>query len=463
MKILTADMTAHINSELTTISTCIRVQQQNGTVLRFTDHDVDIVVSGLGGDDAILNGTYVGDTVGYTRSAVESKSNMGVDNFEFQGLLDLTAISDDDVRAGLFDKASFHLFMVNHQSNADGIIKLKRGTLGKIEMRNGEVVIEMRGMMHPLSLSMLPVYTPDCRNQLGDAKCGVQLIPSDWTATTLFNKGVDGDALGGGRVSPTTYNDRIFLAVQTGTSGGSEPTWNTTVGGYTSEATNQLDPTGGTITFDQVDAANDTITRTVGTWDAGDGFVATDVITVQGSSKNDGNYTIAAISGAGTVLEIAGDLIDDEVALAADFPDFRIFLGSAVIWQTEQTLTLSDSDYTISSVTNKADFFITATGATDAATGFFDQGIVTFTSGENSGFSRAITKWTGGTLRIQTFLPFPFDVGVADTVRVIAGCKKRIIEDCKGKFKNQFNHNGEAYLPKEDFVFSTPDPPECQQ
>jgi hypothetical protein len=462
MKTLTAGMTAHINSELTTIATCIRVVQEDGTEHRFTDHDEEIVVSGLTGDDAQLNGTYTADTVGYTRSAVESRSNLGVDNFEFQGLLDLSAISDDDVRAGLFDKATFHMFLVNYESNADEIIRMKKGTLGKMDLKNGEVIIEMRGMMHPLSLSFLPLYTPDCRNQVGDARCGVELDPPAWVDSTLYNFNLEGDALTGGYVSPGTYNDRIFRAETTGTSGGVEPTWDLTVGNFTSEAAKQMATSAGTITFTLDTLGNDTIERSVGTWDAGDGFIATDSIVVTGTAINDGTYTIAAITG-GTVIEIAGDLLENEVAVASDFPDFRIYSGSGLIWETLQARTLPDADFTITSATNNADFFIAGSPTTtDAPTGYFDAGIASFTTGANTGFSRAITKSTGGTNRVETFLPFPFDIQVGDSLRLIVGCKRRIIEDCKDKFKNTWNHNGEAYLPKEDFVFSTPDPPECK-
>lgn len=47
-----------------------------------------------------------------------------------------------------------------------------------------------------------------------------------------------------------------------------------------------------------------TITRAAGSWSS-DGFLAGDLVIVTGSSSNDGTYPIAAITGSGTVLELA--------------------------------------------------------------------------------------------------------------------------------------------------------------
>lgn len=74
--------------------------------------------------------------------------------------------------------------------------------------------------------------------------------------------------------------------------------------------------TGETLTFDQA-AGNDTLTRSDGDWTV-DGFAVAQVITVVGSTLNDGTYTIAAISGGGNeVLEFAGDVFTDEVGVVA--------------------------------------------------------------------------------------------------------------------------------------------------
>ncbi len=39
------------------------------------------------------------------------------------------------------------------------------------------------------------------------------------------------------------------------------------------------------------------------------------------------------------------------------------------------------------------------------------------------------------------------DIQVGDTFDVIAGCRKRLTEDCKVKFNNVLNFQGEPHLP----------------
>ncbi len=53
--------------------------------------------------------------------------------------------------------------------------------------------------------------------------------PADWAASTAY---VVGDT-----IKPTTPNDHIYKCTTAGTSGGSEPTWGTTIGGTTSDNT----------------------------------------------------------------------------------------------------------------------------------------------------------------------------------------------------------------------------------
>jgi len=64
-----------------------------------------------------------------------------------------------------------------------------------------------------------------------------------------------------------------------------------------------------TLTFDQVPAANDTLTRSAGSWSA-DGFTAAMVIRVANTGLNNGTRTILGVSPL--VLTFAGDVLQDE-------------------------------------------------------------------------------------------------------------------------------------------------------
>jgi len=90
------------------------------------------------------------------------------------------------------------------------------------------------------------------------------------------------------------------------------------------------------------------------------------------------------------------------------------------------------------------------------AADYFAEGILQFTAGENVGLSQKIkTHAVGGVFTFS--LPFPFAIGIGDTYTVIAGCRKRLTEDCKDKFDNVLNFQGEPHLPGIDLATASPD------
>lgn len=88
------------------------------------------------------------------------------------------------------------------------------------------------------------------------------------------------------------------------------------------------------------------------------------------------------------------------------------------------------------------------------ADGYFEYGIVTWTSGLNIGLSMEVKTYTVGNIVLQ--LPMPYNIGIADTFNIVAGCGKRIIEDCKTKFNNVVNFRGEPYFPGVDKIYKGP-------
>jgi uncharacterized phage protein (TIGR02218 family) len=84
-------------------------------------------------------------------------------------------ITEEDLRAGKYDFAEIRMFLVNYANLGQGILKLRRGWLGEVGIRDGMYVAELRGMTQRLQMTVGEVYTPDCAADLGDARCGVDL------------------------------------------------------------------------------------------------------------------------------------------------------------------------------------------------------------------------------------------------------------------------------------------------
>jgi uncharacterized phage protein (TIGR02218 family) len=174
MKTASAGMQAHIAGDALTLATLWRVVRIDGDVFTFTDHDRDIVYGGE---------TYLA-ALGYRRAAVSSSADLAVDETELEGLLNSASIQESDLRAGLWDGAAVRIFLVNWATLADGEIKVRRGTLGEVTVRDdGSFRAELRGMAQPLQTVLGELYQPECRADLGDARCGIDLsYPGSWTA-----------------------------------------------------------------------------------------------------------------------------------------------------------------------------------------------------------------------------------------------------------------------------------------
>lgn len=106
---------------------------------------------------------------------------------------------------------------------------------------------------------------------------------------------------------------------------------------------------------------------------------------------------------------------------------------------------------TLTAVTNRQ---IAADSGRAEADDWFTAGFLKFTDGLNANYERQIKDFAAG---VFTFtLPFPFDVQVGDAYSAIAGCQKRLTEDCNAKFSNVLNFQGEPHLPGVDTITKVP-------
>lgn len=75
---------------------------------------------------------------------------------------------------------------------------------------------------------------------------------------------------------------------------------------------------------------------------------------------------------------------------------------------------------------------------------WFDEGEITFTSGPNAGIPAKVKSFAAnGTFTLA--LPLYGTVAVGHTYTAIAGCRKRLEEDCRDKFDNVINFVGEPH------------------
>jgi uncharacterized phage protein (TIGR02218 family) len=125
---------------------------------------------------------------------------------------------------------------------------------------------------------------------------------------------------------------------------------------------------------------------------------------------------------------------------------------NAQLGDTRCGVTIADFTYTgaITSVTSNQAFIDSSLIGTQSDD-YYNYGLITCTSGLNSGLSREVKDYTDATGQITTFLPFAYDVVVADTFTVYAGCDKRKTT-CISTFNNVINFRGFDMIPSSDQV-----------
>jgi len=169
MKSLSGDALTHLAGEELTLSTCWKIEADGQAAVGFTDHDTDLIVSGL---------TF-SSLGGYAPTNIQSTSGLSIDNLDIKGLLSTLGITDADIQAGIYDYAEVWIFQVNWE-DVTQVIPLKYGHLGEVRT-NDSFLAEFRSLSQLLSQTIGSVITPDCRAQLGDSECGITL--SGFTVT----------------------------------------------------------------------------------------------------------------------------------------------------------------------------------------------------------------------------------------------------------------------------------------
>lgn len=96
---------------------------------------------------------------------------------------------------------------------------------------------------------------------------------------------------------------------------------------------------------------------------------------------------------------------------------------------------------------------ITFAAATEVAD-YYGEGTITGVDGPNEGFRQKIKAFAAGVVTLS--LPMPYAVTPGDSFTLVAGCRKRLMEDCKAKFSNVLNFQGEPDVPGNDILTADP-------
>lgn len=157
-----------LEADLTYLALCWRLVRRDGAALGFTSHDAPLLVEGL---------IHLARP-GMTPSAVVLGDGLEADDMEVAGALSTGALTAEDMLSGRWDGARVQLFLVDWREPDAGRHVLATGTLGEVAVGDGAdagFTAELLGPGAALAATAVETCSPECRAELGDARCRVSL------------------------------------------------------------------------------------------------------------------------------------------------------------------------------------------------------------------------------------------------------------------------------------------------
>lgn len=205
-------------------------------VLGFTKHVRDIT----------FNNVVYKSSYGADGTTIATGDDLSLASRDVSVLIDSVAIKTEDLERGMYSGAEAETFEVNYADLSQGRLLLEYGRVGDITIQDQVWLAESLSLGNLLHQNTGPQVSVLCRAQLGNRitdpyddrfGCKVRLNPPIWLASTAYTVTQARDAGLGSIVKPTTFNGRHYKCTTAGTSGASEPSWNTVIGSTTNDNT----------------------------------------------------------------------------------------------------------------------------------------------------------------------------------------------------------------------------------
>jgi uncharacterized phage protein (TIGR02218 family) len=164
MRPIPSALQTKLDSGVTTVARCWKLMRRDGVVMGFTDHDSDLVLSGV---------TFRAGT-GFTSSEAASRFGLAVDGAEISGALADEQLTDADLAAGRYDAAEVETWLVDWSDPSLKVLTA-RARLGEVRREGQAFTAELRGLADLLSQESGRLYTAKCGADLGDSRCKVDL------------------------------------------------------------------------------------------------------------------------------------------------------------------------------------------------------------------------------------------------------------------------------------------------
>lgn len=154
-----------VDGELTGIALCWRLERTDGAGIALTSHD-DVLLS---------EGAVHQPQPGMAPAAVTRKLGLEPQSAEVAGALSSEALAVEDLSLGRWDGARASLTAVDWQDAVADPIQLLSGEIGNVSIDGESFSADLDGAAARLEGPVCPATSAECRAELGDKECRVDL------------------------------------------------------------------------------------------------------------------------------------------------------------------------------------------------------------------------------------------------------------------------------------------------
>jgi uncharacterized phage protein (TIGR02218 family) len=150
---------------VTTLVNCCLITLKNNSQIAFTDYQQDLEIN---------NQLYHANGV-FNISAINTFNFLQPDNLNMKNFIDHQLITFEDVNLGLYENAIIKIFQVDYTKPSKIFLMKYEGLIGEIKIENNQISAEVNGLEIKIDKNIVDIYSPNCRANLGDKKCKVDL------------------------------------------------------------------------------------------------------------------------------------------------------------------------------------------------------------------------------------------------------------------------------------------------
>ena len=164
-----------LEDPLTSIALCWQIERSDGAGLALTSHDHALCIDGTTYDAA----------PGMLPAAIQRRAGLEPNGGEIAGAISSASLEEQDLILGRWNGARVTMAAVDWQASESGSAALMQGELGEVRLEQGEFKAELRGAAARLEAAICPETSPECRAELGDRKCRVDMAGRSLLATVV--------------------------------------------------------------------------------------------------------------------------------------------------------------------------------------------------------------------------------------------------------------------------------------